>query len=349
MDNGKNKLKMENRWDKKTAVILANVGTPDEPKVGAVRRYLFQFLNDRRVIDLPWLLQKFLVNVIIVPFRAPKSTKLYQLLWTPEGSPLLTISNDVKEKLQENLGDNYKVFVGMRYQNPSIKKVLCEIKEKEFGKVVILPMFPQYASSTTGTISQLVKTEMAKWYVIPELSIISQFYDNKGFIKAFANQVKKYKPEEFDHIIFSYHGLPYSQTDKVHPAIKTVNCNCENQMPVHGRYCYKATCYETTRLLAKDLDLPKESYSVAFQSRLTKNWLKPFSDEEVKRLAQEGKKRVLIVAPAFIADCLETIVEIGIEYQEIFKEYGGEKIQLVESLNASPEWIETLKQIITER
>ena len=340
---------MENNLYKKTAVILVNVGTPDEPKVGAVRRYLFQFLNDRRVIDLPWLLQKFLVNVIIVPFRAPKSTKLYELLWTPEGSPLLTISNKAKIKLQEKLGENYEVFVGMRYQNPSLKKVLHTIKEKRFDKIVVLPMFPQYASSTTGTISQLVNTEIASWNVIPELSIISQFYDHPGFVKAFANQIRKYNPEEYDHIIFSYHGLPFRQTDKVHPSVKTINCTCEEKMPPHGSYCYKATCYETTRLLVDELKLSKEQYSVAFQSRLTKNWLKPFSDVEVERLAQEGKKRVLIAAPAFIADCLETIVEIGIEYQEIFEEHGGEKIQLVESINANPDWIETLHQMITTR
>jgi protoporphyrin/coproporphyrin ferrochelatase len=334
---------------KKTAVILANVGTPDEPTVPAVRRYLFQFLNDRRVIDLPWLLQKFLVNVIIVPFRAPKSTKLYQMLWTAKGSPLLTISVDSREKLQERLGENYEVFVGMRYQNPSLKTTLQTIKEKRFDKIVVLPMFPQYASSTTGTISQLVNTEIARWNVIPELTIVSQFYDHPGFVKAFAAQIRKYKPEEFDHIIFSYHGLPFSQTDRVHPAIKTVNCNCELEMPEHGRFCYKATCYETTRLLAKELGLPKSAYSVAFQSRLTKNWLKPFSDQEVIKLAKEGKKQVLIAAPAFIADCLETIVEIGVEYQHLFEENGGEKIQLVESLNTNADWIETLAELVTSK
>jgi len=328
---------------------LANVGTPDAPTVPAVRKYLFEFLNDRRVIDLPWLLQKILVNLIIVPFRAPKSTKLYQKLWTEKGSPLLAISNETRDKLQGKLGENYTVFVGMRYQNPSLKAALRTIQEKRFDKIVVLPMFPQYASSTAGTISQFVKTEMAKWNVIPELTIISQFYDNPAFISAFATQISKYNPAEYDHIIFSYHGLPFSQTDRVHPEIKTAVCNCETEIPVHGRFCYKATCYETTRLLAKELGLPKSVYSVAFQSRLTKNWLKPFSDEEVIRLAKEGKKRILIAAPAFIADCLETIVEIGIEYQEIFAEHGGEKVQLVESLNANNDWIETIYQMITNK
>lgn len=334
---------------KRTAIILVNVGTPDEPTVSAVRRYLFQFLNDRRVIDLPWLLQKFLVNMIIVPFRAPKSTKLYKILWTEKGSPLLAISNESRDKLQELLGENYEVFVGMRYQNPSLKKVLQTIKEKRFDKIIVVPMFPQYASSTAGTIVQLVNTETAKWNVIPELSIISQFYDYPGFVKSFAAQIKKYKPEEFDHIIFSYHGLPFSQTDRIHPAIKTVNCNCGVEMPDHGRFCYKATCYETTRLLAKELGLPQSAYSVAFQSRLTKNWLSPFSDLEIVKLAKEGKKRILIAAPSFIADCLETIVEIGVEYQHLFEENGGEKIQLVESLNTNADWIETLAELVTNK
>lgn len=333
----------------KTAVILANVGTPDAPTVPAVRKYLFQFLNDRRVIDLPWLLQKFLVNVIIVPFRAPKSTLLYQRLWTEKGSPLTYISRETRDKLQKELGDDYEVFVGMRYQNPSLKSVLQTIKEKGFDKMVVLPMFPQYASSTAGTIAEFVNREVATWNVIPEYTIVSQFYRNKGFIRAFAAQIGKYKPEEYDHVIFSYHGLPYRQTDKVHPGIKTAGCSCHIEMPAHGRYCYRATCYETTRLLVKELGLPKEKWSVAFQSRLTKNWLEPFSDEEVIRLAKSGAKKVLIAAPAFIADCLETTVEIGYEYNEIFREHGGEKIQLVESLNSNPEWISVLKQLVTGR
>ncbi len=334
---------------KKTAIILANVGTPDAPTVPAVRKYLFEFLNDRRVIDLPWLLQKILVNLIIVPFRAPKSTKLYKKLWTEKGSPLLVISNETRDKLQEKLGENYAVFVGMRYRNPSLKTALLTIQEKRFDKVVVLPMFPQYASSTTGTIVQLVNSETAKWNVTPEIVTVSQFYNNPGFIKAFAAQISKYNPVEYDHIIFSYHGLPFSQTDRVHPEIKTATCYCETEMPAHGKFCYKATCYETTRLLARELGFPKSAYSVAFQSRLTKNWLNPFSDEEIIRLAKEGKKRILVAAPAFIADCLETIVEIGIEYQNLFEKNGGEKVQLVKSLNSNNDWVDVLAEIITSK
>lgn len=333
---------------KRTAVLLVNVGTPDEPKVPAVRCYLFEFLNDRRVIDLPLIQQKLLVNLIIVPFRATKSTKLYQMLWTEQGSPLIVNAEKNREKLQQALGDDFQVFTAMRYQNPSLKKVLHEVRDQRFVRMIVIPVFPQYASSTTGTIEQYVSKEIAKWTVIPEIRMVSQFYDHPGFVKAFTERIKEYQPETYDHIVFSYHGLPNRQVDKVHPGIASTECTCEQALPAHGKYCYKATCYETTRLLAGALQLKPEDYSVSFQSRLTKNWLKPFSDELVIRKAKEGTKRLLFVAPAFVADCLETTVEIGIEYQELFVEHGGEKLQLVESLNDHPLWIETLKTLILE-
>ena len=331
---------------KRTAVLLVNVGTPDEPKVPAVRRYLFEFLNDRRVIDLPLIPQKLLVNLIIVPFRAPKSTKLYQMLWTEEGSPLLVNAEKNREKLQEVLGNDYQVFTAMRYQSPSLKKVLWQVRDERFGKMIVIPVFPQYASSTTGTIAQCVSKEVAKWIVVPEMKLVSQFYDHPMFVKAFTERIKEYQPESYDHIIFSYHGLPNRQVDKVHPEIASTVCSCEQALPGHGKYCYKGTCYQTTRLLANSLQLKPGDYSVSFQSRLTKNWLKPFTDELLIEKAKAGVKRILVVAPAFVADCLETKVEIGIEYQELFEKYGGEKVQLVESLNDHPLWIDTLKALI---
>ncbi len=334
---------------KRTAVLLVNVGTPDEPTVPAVRRYLFDFLNDRRVIDLPLIQQKLLVNLIIVPFRAPKSTKLYEMLWTPEGSPLLVNAEKNREKLQQELGDDFQVFTAMRYQNPALKKVLHQVRDQRFGRMIVIPVFPQYASSTTGTIAQFVSKEIAKWTVIPEVRFVSQFYDHPSFVKAFTARIREYQPETYDHIVFSYHGLPNTHVDKVHPEIASTECTCEQAMPEHGKYCYKATCYETTRLLAKSLNLNPSDYSVSFQSRLTKNWLKPFSDELVVQKAIDGVKRILFVAPAFVADCLETTIEIGVEYQELFEKHGGEKIQLVESLNDHPLWIETLKELILSK
>jgi len=332
---------------KRTAILLVNVGTPDEPTVPAVRRYLFNFLNDRRVIDLPLIPQKLLVNLIIVPFRAPKSTELYKMLWTPEGSPLMVNAEKNRGKLQTALGDSFEVFIAMRYENPPLKKVLHQIRDSRFGKLIIVPVFPQYASSTTGTVGQFVFREIAGWNVMPEVSMISQFYDHPLFIRAFSERIREYKPETWDHLIFSYHGLPMRQIRKVHPQIDPAGCSCEKALPGHGKFCYRATCYDTSRLLAGALGLKKENYSVSFQSRLDKNWLEPFTDATLIKLAKEGHKRVLVVAPAFVADCLETTVEIGVEYQDLFEKHGGEKVQLVESLNDHPLWIEAMKEIIT--
>ena len=331
---------------KKTAVLLINVGTPDEPTVKAVRRYLFEFLNDRRVIDIPLILQKILVNLIIVPFRAPKSTKLYQRLWTEKGSPLLYISENVQEKLQEKLGEKADVLMAMRYGNPSVGKALSAIKKGNFDRIVVLPMFPQYASSTNGTAIQAVIDEMRSWNIIPEIQAINQFYDHPGFLDAFTERIQSYRPENYDHIIFTYHGLPNRHLEKNHPDESIQTCNCETSLPEFGKFCYKATCYQTTRELVKRLGLKKEHYSVSFQSRLSNNWMTPFTDKNLISRAKQGNRKVLVVAPAFVADCLETTVEIGWEYKELFMENGGEVLQMVESLNDSDAWISGLDEIL---
>lgn len=331
---------------KKTAVLIINVGTPDEPKVKAVRRYLFEFLNDRRVIDIPLVLQKILVNLIIVPFRAPKSTKLYQRLWTEKGSPLLYFSESVQSGLQQKLGVKADVFMAMRYGNPSIGKALASIQKGNFDRLIVLPMFPQYASSTSGTAVQAVIDEIRKWNSIPEFHAISQFYDHPAFLDAFAQRIQSYQPETYDHIVFTYHGLPNRHLDKNHPGESFKTCNCENSLPEFGKSCYKATCYQTTRELVKRLGLNEKQYSVSFQSRLSNNWMTPFTDKNLIGLAKQGNKNILVAAPSFVTDCLETTVEIGWEYKEMFAENGGENLQMVESLNDSPQWISALEEIL---
>lgn len=323
-----------------------NVGSPDEPEIGAVWRYLTEFLNDKRVIDLPWLLRKFLVNFIIIPFRVRNSTRLYKLLWTEKGSPLIACSFEMKQKLQIKLGDNFDVFVAMRYQKPDYKKVIRQIKEQGFKKLILFPLYPHYAMSTTETTVAAVERELKKQKVNIELKVVDQFYDDPRFIHAFAKQGRKYDLTRYDHVVFSYHGLPNRQLEKCHPGIKVEQCSCQHSMPEHGHHCYRATCYATTRLLANELGLKPGDYTVGFQSRLDKNWMEPFTDEVLLAKLKEGKKRILVFAPAFVTDCLETIIEIGDEYQEIFLEEGGEKLQLVESLNAEPAWIETMEQLI---
>lgn len=330
----------------KTAVLLINLGTPDSPSVRDVRSYLSQFLNDPRVIDIPWLLRKILVNLIIVPFRAPKSAKIYQKLWTDKGSPLLYYSNKQKDLLQQQIAETHDVYLAMRYKNPSISSVLEDIRKKNYQRIIILPLFPQYASASTGSALDEVMRVIRTWWVIPELKIISQYYDHPTFIEACAERGRKYNFSNYDHILFSYHGLPERQVDKVYGEGLCSDHDCENEITEENKYCYKATCYATTRLLAEKLNIPKEKYTVCFQSRLDKKWLEPFSDKVVEDCAKKGMKRILVFSPAFTADCLETIIEIGDEYQEIFHEHGGEKVQLVESLNDHPLWIQCLKELV---
>ncbi len=322
--------------ESKTAILLMNVGSPDAPTKPAVRKFLSEFLNDKRVIDLPWLLRKFLVNCIIIPFRISKSSSLYTRLWNEKGSPLIHITEVVREKLQLELGSNFTVFVGMRYGNPNYKKALSEIKKGGFKKLVILPLFPQHALSTTESSFAAVKKEIKQQNIQIKQLEIGQFYHHPGFIKAFVIQAKKYKPELFDHVLFSFHGLPRRQDKKSKPA------NLPN-------YSYSQACYETTELISNELMLTKSDYSVGFQSRLSKNWLTPFSDEIIEQKLNEGKKKILVLAPSFVTDCLETIVEIEQDYQQEFKKNGGEKLQLVNSLNAEDVWIKVLKEMITER
>ena len=333
----------------KTTVLLVNLGTPDSPSVTHVRSYLSQFLNDPRVIDIPWLLRKILVNLIIVPFRAPKSAKIYKDLWTPDGSPIITHGNKVKHLLQEKLGADYTVELAMRYKNPSVPSVLERIQKSNPSKIITIPLFPHYASASTGSAIEEVMDIIRKWWVITELSFVSQYWDHPGFINAFIQRGMEHNWKDYDHVIFSYHGLPERHVDKVYDDGLCNDRDCLHEVNDENQYCYKATCYGTTRLLAEGLGIPEEHYTVSFQSRLDEKWIHPFSDEVVAQKGKEGAKKLLIFSPAFVADCLETTIEIGEEYQEIFEENGGEKVQLVESLNDHPIWIEALEEMARTR
>jgi ferrochelatase len=330
----------------KTGVLLVNLGTPDSPSVSDVRSYLSQFLNDPRVIDIPWLFRKILVNLIIVPFRAPKSAKIYQKLWTDKGSPLLYYSQRVRELLQAELGEKFDVFLAMRYKNPSIPDVLEQMRKNNYARIIVVPMFPQYSSAASGSALDEVMRVLRTWWVIPEIRMVSQYYAHPLFLQGFVERARKYNLDDYDHILFSYHGLPERQVDKVYDSGLCTDHDCENEITEENKYCYKATCYATTRLLAEKLSIARDRYTVCFQSRLDKKWLRPFSDEVVEDCAKKGMKKILVFSPAFTADCLETIIEIGDEYQEIFTHHGGEKVQLVESLNDHPLWIQCLKDIV---
>lgn len=332
----------------KKGVFLINLGTPDSTKTKDVRKYLKEFLFDWRVIDIPAIPRWILVNGIIGPFRAPKSAAEYKKVFTERGSPLLYLTEDLGEKVQESLGDDYVVSVGMRYQNPSIKKGLEKLKDKGLQEIIVIPLYAQYASATTGSTIEAVTNEMKDWQIIPNLRFVSNFTDNDDFISAWEDVAIKYMDKKYDHYVFSYHGLPERQ-------IKKGSCDgycqlgsCCNSYHSKNYYCYRAQCFETTRRVAKKLGLEEKDYTVCFQSRLGKDpWIKPYIDDTVDELIENNHKNVLVFSPAFVSDCLETTVEIGVEYKEEFLEKGGESWTLVESLNTNEKWIECLHNMVS--
>lgn len=329
----------------KKGVLLVNLGTPDSPEVGDVRKYLDQFLMDERVIDINAFNRTLLVKGIIVPFRSPKTSKLYKEIWDENGSPLLYFSKIQANLLQEELGDGYHVELAMRYQNPSILSALEKMKAGLVESIKVIPMFPQYASASTGSVIQNVMEIVSKWATIPPVSFVNSFHDNDLIIETFADHARKYQPDSYDHILFSFHGLPERQLLKCdhtgHYCLKQDHC-CDTFNDTN-KFCYSAQGHETARLIAKKLDIERENYTVCFQSRLGKEpWVQPYTSDVLKKLAAEGKKRLLVFSPAFVADCLETLYEITVEYHEEFKALGGEHVQLVESLNDDPKFIAAL-------
>jgi len=332
----------------KKGVLLVNLGTPDSPEVGDVRKYLDQFLMDERVIDINAFKRTLLVKGIIVPFRSPKTSKLYKEIWDENGSPLLYFSKIQAAMLQDKLGEEYHVELAMRYQNPSILSALEKMKAGLVESIKVIPMFPQYASASTGSVIQNVMELVSKWATVPPVSFVNSFHDNDLMIETFAGNARKYNPETYDHVLFSFHGLPERQLLKCdhtgHYCLKQENC-CDSLNDIN-KFCYSAQGHDTARLIARKLNISRENYTVCFQSRLGKEpWVQPYTTDVLKKLAAEGKKRLLVFSPAFVADCLETLYEITVEYHEEFKKLGGEHVQLVESLNDDPRFIDALAEM----
>lgn len=328
------------------AILFINVGTPNSSKTKDVRIFLREFLGDKRVISIPYLFRKLLVNFIIAPFRAPKSAKLYQQLWTKKGSPLLLHSLQFKDQLKNILPDNYQVFIAMRYGKPDLGNEINKILQKKFDKITVIPLFPQFASSTSGTAIEYVLNQLKKQETLPDIEIKSFFYHQDFFINSFVNNIKKYDYNSYDKIIFSYHGLPLKQVYAMHNSETCDKLGCTKNISEENKICYHAQCYETTKLIVKKLKLAEKKYVTSFQSRFAKKWLSPFTDKLIEKYAKEGIKRVLVVCPAFVVDCLETTVEIGYEYKQLFIKNGGEELQLVESLNSDNYWIENFNKFI---
>ncbi|GAB3543814.1 ferrochelatase [Spirosoma fluminis] len=333
----------------KTGVLLVNLGTPDSPAVPDVRKYLREFLMDGRVIDIPFIPRFLLVNGIIAPFRAPKSAKVYKQLWAETGSPLKYYGEVVERELQQSLGEKYIVKLAMRYQSPSIQAGLAEFQQLGLTDIVVVPFFPQYASASTGSVYEKVMDIVKDWQVIPQIRFVNRFLDHPKFIEGFAQLGRKYMAQHnYDHFLFSYHGLPESQIRKG-DVTKSV-CKfgeCCGSLNAMNQHCYRAQCFETTRRLVSALGIPEGKYTTSFQSRLGSDpWIKPYTDNVIPELVAKGAKSVLAFSPAFVADCLETTIEVGEEYKELFEKAGGQHWQLVESLNDSPIWIETLVDLV---
>ncbi|MCB1111784.1 MAG: ferrochelatase [Chlamydiales bacterium] len=328
----------------KTAVILINLGTPDSPDPGDVHRYLIEFLTDGRVIDIPWLSRQALVRSIIVPKRYRESAKSYADIWMEAGSPLMVYGIRVCEMLQTALGNHYQVELAMRYQNPTIASVLEKVRGCE--KIIIVPLFPQYASATTGSVHQKVMELISHWTTIPEIRFISSYPTQPEMIRAFCRQSEKYTINDYDHILFSFHGLPERQIRKADSSGCCLKKGCCERLCEKNQYCYSAQCHATARAIAEELGISK--YSLCFQSRLGNDpWLRPYASEVISKLAESGAKKLLVFCPAFVCDCLETIYEIGVEYRDEFINKGGETLDLVPGLNDHPEWIAGLKELVT--
>jgi protoporphyrin/coproporphyrin ferrochelatase len=328
-------------------VLLVNLGSPDSPSVHDVRKYLSEFLMDGRVLDAPWPVRFCVVNFAILPSRPKESAHAYQKIWTPEGSPLVVTSRHVRDKLQERVA--VPVELAMRYQNPSIKSALKKLADQQVTELLVIPLFPHFAMSSFETAAVRVK-EIAAW-LAPQMKITIQppYFDAPEYIAALAASAKDYLDSGYDHLLFSFHGVPERHLRKSDPTgchcLKVENC-CEVPSPAHAT-CYRAQCFKTVAAFVAAAGVPKEKYSVAFQSRLGKDpWLKPYADLEIEKLVGRGVKKLLVMCPAFVSDCLETIEEIGIRGRETFLKAGGENLTLIPCLNEHPQWLAALEKMV---
>jgi ferrochelatase len=335
----------------KKAVVLMNLGSPDSTTVKDVKRYLNEFLMDERVIDKPWLLRTLLVRGIIVPFRAANSAKAYQSIWTEKGSPLIVISKQQESALKKEVDE--PVAIAMRYGNPSPKNAYDELVKKnpDLEEVIVVPLYPHYAMSSYETAVEYAKEQHQEGKYPFKLTFIKPFYDDAEYINALCESIKPFLEQEYDQILFSYHGIPERHVQKCDPTkqhcLKVKDC-CDTPSPAH-QYCYRHQCWTTTKLVAERLNIPKEKWGFSFQSRLGRDpWLQPYTAVRLGELPKEGIKKLIVVCPAFVSDCLETLEEMGEEGKEIFLHAGGEQFDLVPCLNVHPLWISTLAKWLQE-
>jgi ferrochelatase len=339
----------------RTGILLVNLGTPDAPEPGAVRRYLREFLSDPRVIDINPVGRALLLYLVILPFRPRRSAAAYREVWTPEGSPLLVHGRGLLAALRERI-PTHAIELAMRYGSPSIPDALARLREQSCDQLIVLPLYPQYAASSTGsTVERVYRTAAGLWNT-PYVHVIPPFYDYPGFIAAFA-QIGREKLDVLgpDHVLFSFHGLPERQVlASADPKLCLAHADCCERLLDGNRNCYRAQCFATARALAAALELgdahgPEQRWSISFQSRLGRTpWIKPYTDEVIPALAKRGVKKLAVFCPAFVADCLETLEEIGIRARRDFIAAGGEALELVPSLNTHASWVAAVEQLVRE-
>lgn len=335
----------------KRAIVLMNLGSPDSTEVKDVKRYLDEFLMDERVIDKPWLLRALLVKGIIVPFRAPKSAQAYKSIWTDKGSPLIVISKQLRDALDKELTE--PVAIAMRYGNPSPKATFDELVQQNPGleEVIAIPMYPHYAMSSYETAVEYAKEQHKKGGYSFRLTTIKPYFDNADYIDALCESMKPFLEGDWDHILFSYHGVPerhiYKGDVTGQHCLKTPNC-CDVASPAH-QYCYRHQCWVTTKIVAQRLNIPMDKLTFSFQSRLGRDpWLQPYTAQMFEELPKKGVKKLLVVCPAFVSDCLETLEEIAEEGKEIFLHAGGESFEMIPCLNVHPLWVSALAKWVNE-
>ncbi len=332
-------------------LLLINLGTPLSPTTREVRRYLREFLNDARVIDIPWLWRALLLNLFILPLRPRRSAAAYRQVWTEKGSPLLHNSQELRAAVQAKLGTNWRVALGMRYGQPSLRSAFSTLQGVD--RLVVLPLYPQHAMSSSGSSLAAVYDLLAAQPLPLPVSIVEPFFADAGFLDAFATRgAPVLEQEKPDHVLFSFHGLPERHMRKADPTGRYClsRPDCSLVLTAENRGCYRAQCFATAQQLAKRLQLDAERYTVCFQSRLGRTpWIQPHTDQVILQLAQKGCRRVVVFCPAFVADCLETLEEIGLRARADFRKAGGQELTLVPSLNAMPEWVETVARLAQQQ
>lgn len=335
----------------KKGILLLNLGSPDSPSVPDVRRYLAQFLMDPCVIDIPWVLRFLVIYGFVLPKRPQETAKGYSQVWTAEGSPLLVHSRALKAALEPRISDAHtSLYLAMRYGNPAIPDVLRQMRADGVTDLVVVPLYPHYAMSSTGTAVQACEQALKSLNWAPATRVVPSFYGHSRYIAALTARISESLAETpWEHLLFSYHGLPERHLKKTDPTgahcMRQSGC-CNRPSPAHET-CYRHQVFETTRLVAAAMGLRPDQYSVSFQSRLGRDkWLEPFTDPHVADLYARGVRHLAVVCPAFVADCLETIEEIGEVTREKFLHMGGESFTLVPCLNADPAWAVALAEII---